>query len=779
MSKSVYLGANVEVTSDSFGGWISKTNQIRNDMGTVVVTVASVAQPNNTNGAETSGNAHVEGIFSATTLSAVDGLRGGTVSLPANLYIITNTEITSAATTFAVTANTTLSGANVYITSANTTVGDAGTDKLNVNAVADFNANVNIDGIFTQTANAVFSGALVDITGANTTVGDAGTDKLNVNATSDFNANVNIDGILTQTANAIFSTIITVNQQANTASLMVRDLTATRVPFVSTDGEIVDSANFVFNSANSTFAVTGNTTVSANLSVTNVVSAANVAATHVGTSTLGTSGLATLNSANVVSSFRVSGLSTLVGNTSFSNNVIVTGDLTVLGNFSSENTVTSVSAGSGISVTGTNEVVVSHSDTSSVANLAIDNAGGTVLQDLSLTFDTYGHVTDISSASTNLDNRYPQVTFKTITVDDTDTEYTWSETGSAVADGLTDTLTFVSGTDINIDVDAALDAIRIQDTSTLSTVTGRGATTATAISITNTTDSTSTTTGALKVSGGVGIAKQLRVGGNTTISGLMSVSGNTTFSANVTIDGDLVVNGVTVGGSGGGATDLAYTSATTQGTVTSSTGTDAVIPAATSSIAGLVTTGTQTFSGTKTFSSNINAPGITRTGDYTIDASGDIILDADGGQIYLKDAGTQRGYFDIVTVSTIKLYAGTTLNTTWNADNMTVVGDVTSNSDARLKENVITVDSALEKVSQMRGVYFNKIGEENRSVGVIAQEMEEVLPEVVLTATDEEGIKSVAYGNIVGVLIEAIKELKGQIDELNLKLELKTSGENK
>jgi hypothetical protein len=216
MSKSVYLGANVEVTSDSFGGWISKTNQIRNDMGTVVVTVASVAQPNSTNGAETSGNAHVEGIFSATTLSAVDALRGGTVSVPANLYIITNTEITSAATTFAVTANTTLSGANVYITSANTTVGDAGTDKLNVNAVADFNANVNIDGIFTQTANAVFSGALVNITGANTTVGDAGTDKLNVNATSDFNANVNIDGILTQTANATFTGALVNITGANT-----------------------------------------------------------------------------------------------------------------------------------------------------------------------------------------------------------------------------------------------------------------------------------------------------------------------------------------------------------------------------------------------------------------------------------------------------------------------------------------------------------------------------------------------------------------------------------
>jgi len=61
-------------------------------------------------------------------------------------------------------------------------------------------------------------------------------------------------------------------------------------------------------------------------------------------------------------------------------------------------------------------------------------------------------------------------------------------------------------------------------------------------------------------------------------------------------------------------------------------------------------------------------------------------------------------------------------------------------------------------------VWYNKIGEEDRKVGVIAQEVEEVLPEVV--HTDTEGMKSVDYGKMVGVLIEAIKELKQEIDEL-------------
>lgn len=95
-------------------------------------------------------------------------------------------------------------------------------------------------------------------------------------------------------------------------------------------------------------------------------------------------------------------------------------------------------------------------------------------------------------------------------------------------------------------------------------------------------------------------------------------------------------------------------------------------------------------------------------------------------------------------------------------------GDVIAYSDARVKENVETLDGALDKVMKMRGVSYNKIGEQEKKVGVIAQEILEVLPEVV--SQDETGTYSVAYGNIVSVLIEAIKEQQKQIDELKAKL---------
>lgn len=96
--------------------------------------------------------------------------------------------------------------------------------------------------------------------------------------------------------------------------------------------------------------------------------------------------------------------------------------------------------------------------------------------------------------------------------------------------------------------------------------------------------------------------------------------------------------------------------------------------------------------------------------------------------------------------------------------NLTVQGDVNSISDVRTKENIITVEGGLDLVSQLRGVWYNKIDHDDRKVGVIAQEVEEVLPEVV--NTDGDGIKSVDYGKMVGVLIEAIKELKQEIEEL-------------
>ena len=94
-----------------------------------------------------------------------------------------------------------------------------------------------------------------------------------------------------------------------------------------------------------------------------------------------------------------------------------------------------------------------------------------------------------------------------------------------------------------------------------------------------------------------------------------------------------------------------------------------------------------------------------------------------------------------------------------SAGTITATGNITAYSDERLKSDIETIDSALSKVLRMRGVTYTK--DDKKGLGVIAQEVEKVIPEVI-----EEGeYKSVAYGNIVGVLIEAIKDLKKELDE--------------
>jgi hypothetical protein len=106
---------------------------------------------------------------------------------------------------------------------------------------------------------------------------------------------------------------------------------------------------------------------------------------------------------------------------------------------------------------------------------------------------------------------------------------------------------------------------------------------------------------------------------------------------------------------------------------------------------------------------------------------------------------------------------------TLNTSGITATGNITAYSDKRLKSNIQTLDS--KKALQMRGVSFIKDGVEGS--GVIAQEIEEIAPELVLTADDEMGTKSVAYGNLIGYLIETVKDQQKQIDELKEKLETK------
>jgi hypothetical protein len=100
-------------------------------------------------------------------------------------------------------------------------------------------------------------------------------------------------------------------------------------------------------------------------------------------------------------------------------------------------------------------------------------------------------------------------------------------------------------------------------------------------------------------------------------------------------------------------------------------------------------------------------------------------------------------------------------------------GDITALSDERFNKDITTIEDPLSIIKQLRGVYYTT-QDSLRRTGVIAQEIEQVLPEVVVT--NESG-KSVAYGNIVGLLIEGIKVLSNRCDELEKKLVTQATGD--
>ena len=173
------------------------------------------------------------------------------------------------------------------------------------------------------------------------------------------------------------------------------------------------------------------------------------------------------------------------------------------------------------------------------------------------------------------------------------------------------------------------------------------------------------------------------------------------------------------------------------------------------------------------------------SGDLTLDVAGDIILDAAGEQVRFHDGSTLIGFINMDSDNiTLKsevsdkdiIFQGNdggsgitalTLDMS-GAGAATFNNDVTAFSDKRLKTDIKNIDNALSKVMKMQGVYYkrNDIDDAKEQVGVLAQDIEEVLPQVVLTADDDFKTKSVDYGKICSVLIEAIKDLKQQVDEL-------------
>ena len=232
-------------------------------------------------------------------------------------------------------------------------------------------------------------------------------------------------------------------------------------------------------------------------------------------------------------------------------------------------------------------------------------------------------------------------------------------------------------------------------------------------------------------------------GGNLTITGTLTLS-NLTASTSLALNGSKEVVSVTNTGTGNNvlATDptLTLTNATALPIVGGTTGTLSVARGGT----GATDAGTA--------QSNLSVPSTTGSG-----ASGTWNI-AISGNAATATNSTQLGG---VAAAGYALLSGATFSGNVNAPAYFYT------SDERVKNNIQTITDALAKVNSMRGVTFDWVNGMGNAVGVIAQEMKEVVPQVV--SSQQDGLMNVAYGNLVGVLIEAIKELSAKVDALEAK----------
>ena len=155
------------------------------------------------------------------------------------------------------------------------------------------------------------------------------------------------------------------------------------------------------------------------------------------------------------------------------------------------------------------------------------------------------------------------------------------------------------------------------------------------------------------------------------------------------------------------------------------------------------------------------------TGAFT-KYGGLVIQGRDDGNsgIYLR-VGAGSGQLDVLTVDNNGRIGIMDTTPSYPLDvtgTIRATGDVIAYSDIRVKKNINTIENAVDTVNKLRGVTYQKKTNDEYGMGVIAQELEEVLPSLV--KTDSKGMKAVAYGNITGVLIEAIKEQQVEINEL-------------
>jgi len=295
----------------------------------------------------------------------------------------------------------------------------------------------------------------------------------------------------------------------------------------------------------------------------------------------------------------------------------------------------------------------------------------------------------------------------------------------------------------------------------------------------NNTITGSITGNAATVTNGVYKTGAQTIGGTKTFSATIagSITGNsatcTTAANSSKLQGFESTNGNTgntiVRRASNGSFSAGTITATLSGSSTSCTGNSATVTN------GIYTTGNQSISGLKTFTGGLRSPGsgansfragtlagfsaqgsnaiaIGHKAGYSGQHANSIVISSKGTAVNTAAAGSI-----VIESSTALLF---TLGANWAH-----TGTMTSTSDIRLKKDIEPITDALAKVQSLNGITFSYIESGAVATGLIAQDVQAVLPEAVIEINDE-GHLGLAYGNMVGLLVESIKELTARVEAL-------------
>jgi hypothetical protein len=503
-------------------------------------------------------------------------------------------------------------------------------------------------------------------------------------------------------------------------------------------------------------------------------------------------------------SAQVTGLtnSNLSGTAGISNANLANSAITIAGSSTSlGGSISASTIGNAIGAFSGSAQVDHNSTTNYVANQHIDHTtvsisagsglsgGGTIAATRTLTLDTSSahfingsrasiSVSDTTGAS-GIDLTYSSGVISGVLANSavTVTAGTGLSGGGSVSLGSSVTLSnagvtsLTSNTGLSSNV-SATGAVTITNTGVTSNIAGTG------ISVSGATGAvTITNTGVTSITAGTGISVNTGTGGVTVT--------NTITNNNQLTNGSGYITGIT---SGNVTTALGYTpynATNPNGYITGITSGNVTTALGYTPYNATNPSGYQTTSGTVAKVEN------TVGGSSAVDLMYGNMADNDQFRIRIGGTSSNNGFVEIATADDgtepihVRQYTGvfsslartaTLLDGSGNTSfpgSVTAGGDITAYSDASVKENIKTIENALDKVLALRGVTYTRIDLEDKSekIGVIAQETREVVPQVV--SEGEDGKLSVAYGNLGGLFIEAIKNQQtlihsqqSQIDEL-------------